>query len=756
MLHDLGIAFCRDASHALRAVATVLILLTASTTAVGADDIIIVNYGPVTALTITISGASIGSTSTVDFKVVDQDGSGFVGLPVSALQVTLAQLQPGHDGNPAEWQSYINTTETPAAGVGIGTQPTVQSKTDSGGKLVDHGDGTYTYTFGTNITAVTTPIAVPFVPTLTHRVAIALSSDTLPEEHTNNATYTWQPSTGATTGILTRDVVDIASCNSCHSHLAEHGGPRQDTKLCVTCHNPGTTDAESTNTVNLEVMIHKIHRGSGLPSVQAGKRYIIYGRNESVNDFSTVVFPQDVRNCTKCHDPANPATPDAHLVFDQPTIKACGACHDDVNFATGAGHPGGAQADNSMCTVCHRAGGYAGAVADSHVIPGQVAAKAFQYNILSVTDTAPGSFPKIVFSVTNPQNNNQPYDLKMDPAFTTTDGSTTLRIDIGWNTSNINNDGTGSYPGQPISLNALTATRLGDGSYTITSTKPIPMTVAGSGTVAIEGHPAGDYNGDGHYTDRIPVTSAQAFFAITDPTPQPRRVVVDVKNCQNCHGHNDGLSLHGGNRTDNVNVCMICHNPNATDINRRPIDPDGTPNGVNTAAVDMLEQRPINFNTLIHSIHGADFRTTDFVVYGFGSSVNNFSDVGYPGILSNCTQCHTSGTYRVPLPNQLGLLGTTVDTHATVVSNGQGGSMVAPTAALTNSSLYSRITPTAAACSGCHDDVYGKAHMEQMGASFYIIQGLINTSSDNFESCPVCHAPGKLADIDVVHNVPQQ
>ena len=50
--------------------------------------------------------------------------------------------------------------------------------------------------------------------------------------------------------------------------------------------------------------------------------------------------------------------------------------------------------------------------------------------------------PTIVFSVTNPQNNNQPYDLEIDPAFTTTDGSTSLRIDIGWNTSNINNDGT--------------------------------------------------------------------------------------------------------------------------------------------------------------------------------------------------------------------------------------------------------------------------------------------------------------------------
>ena len=67
----------------------------------------------------------------------------------------------------------------------------------------------------------------------------------------------------------------------------------------------------------------------------------------------------------------------------------------------------------------------------------------------------------------------------------------------------------------------------------------------------------------------------------------------------------------------------------------------------------------------------------------------------------------------------------------------------------------SRITPTAAACSGCHDDIYAKAHMEQNGASFYIIQALIGTNSDTTESCSVCHAPGRVADIDVVHNVQQ-
>src|SRR6476660_9643329 len=114
MLQKLASAFCRNVSHALRAVAFALILLTASTTtAVVADDIIIINYGPVSALTITITGATLGSTSTIDFKVVDQDRFGFVGLPVSPLQVTVAQLQTGHDGDPAECQNYIINDATP-------------------------------------------------------------------------------------------------------------------------------------------------------------------------------------------------------------------------------------------------------------------------------------------------------------------------------------------------------------------------------------------------------------------------------------------------------------------------------------------------------------------------------------------------------------------------------------------------------------------------------------------------------------------
>ena len=99
-------------------------------------------------------------------------------------------------------------------------------------------------------------------------------------------------------------------------------------------------------------MIHKIHMGSSLPSVEAGTPYQIIGFNNSVNDFSTVVFPQDIRNCTTCHAGPTPPTQSANW-FAFPNRAACQSCHDDVNFATGANHPGGIQADDSLCSTCH-------------------------------------------------------------------------------------------------------------------------------------------------------------------------------------------------------------------------------------------------------------------------------------------------------------------------------------------------------------------------------------------------------------------
>ena len=49
------------------------------------------------------------------------------------------------------------------------------------------------------------------------------------------------------------------------------------------------------------------------------------------------VFPQDVRNCTRCHDgtAGSPIyTPQGDNWKIQPSMQACGACHDNVYFGT--------------------------------------------------------------------------------------------------------------------------------------------------------------------------------------------------------------------------------------------------------------------------------------------------------------------------------------------------------------------------------------------------------------------------------------
>ena len=195
-----------------------------------------------------------------------------------------------------------------------------------------------------------------------------------------------------------------------------------------------------------------------------------------------------------------------------------------------------------------------------------------------MTNTAPGQAPVITFSVTDPTNNDTPYNILTDPAFTVAaGGASRLSIDIGWTTAEYTNKDSGSAsggtgsPAQPIQINPLTISGGtpatgpdAEGAFTSTSPVALPADVDGSIAVALEGHPAVDANEDGT-PDRIAVTSAIDYAPATSEV-EPRRDNVNVKKCDDCHNQ---LTIHGNNRTDNVQVCAVCHNPNATDIAQR-------------------------------------------------------------------------------------------------------------------------------------------------------------------------------------------
>lgn len=716
-------------------------------------------------LNISIDSVTIGSPPVVELSVSDEDGIPLTGISGGDLRFTFAKLVPSMGGDPSYWQSYINREETATVGPGAGNT-TVQATSERNGTLVDHGDGTYTYTFATDVANVTTPLAVSYDPTLTHRVAIQVGGG-LP---VTNPTFTFRPSDGMTTGIVTRDIVKIESCNECHNTLALHGGGRVDTLLCVTCHNPGSTDANSGNTVDFKVMIHKIHRGEDLPSVVAGGEYSIYGFRDTKHDFSDVALPQNIRHCTKCHDGSDPDTPEGDNWKTQFSMIACGSCHDDIDFSKDGsgsppvdptGHPGGIVSDNSECITCHATGRIARSVEEAHILAGPVARTKFKLNILEICGTlvdtdpgpicAPGDNPTVKFSITDPTNGDAEYDLNTTPEIT---GSSVSFL-VAWDTDDYNNtDGTGTRPARADSIDFDEPGFVDDGfKRTVTASFIIPdgtgatgFTASGSGAVGAQGRLVGDFDGDGIFNEneagkereRIFVKSEVEFFRIDDATVVARRPTVENAKCNQCH---DQVSFHGGSRSGEYGVCVLCHNPNNTDIARRPVPPDPLLDGKTEEAID--------FKRLIHGIHsgaqtqydgsdGHGFREKGLVVYGFGNRAHDYSHMRFPGILQDCETCHEPGAYALDgtwaSPTANGILSSTVDTSTL----------------LDDPDDDLNISPTAAVCSACHDSDIAKAHMKVPGgAVFDQTQGVI--TSTIVETCSVCHGPGRDADVEKVH-----
>jgi OmcA/MtrC family decaheme c-type cytochrome len=682
-----------------------------------------IDINTATSINAQITSVSVSSPPLVNFRLTNDNGNVINNLPASSISFTIAKLMPGTDGNNSAWQSYINRLDS-----GV-----VQADAENGanGTLVDHGDGTYTYTFATDITKVTNPVAVPFNGHLTHRVSLEISGFV----PVDNPTYDFRPNDGKTNGLFSMDIVNTASCNRCHEKLAEHGGARFEVGQCVTCHNPGSTDGLTGNTVDFKVMIHKIHMGENLPSVIADQDYCI--QNSCYGD---VVFPQDVRNCSNCHDASDPETPDAANWYFKPSAEACGSCHDNVNFTTGAGHAEengiGIVADNTLCAGCHASSPQSPIeVRQVHRMRAQEAVTQFRFNIENIAFGGLGTAPVVDFSITDPTNRNRPYDLANDAEITRGN----LGFTVAWNTADYFNEGSNNNLALTTRTNLISDGALSpdvidnrDGTYTLSlGTVPdgtsIPIT--GSGAVTLEGFPVIDV---GENPEAVPATTAVAYFGIDDPAnTTPRRQKVDIKRCDNCHQR---LSIHDANRNDNPGACVTCHNPNVTDICCRPANPANTPDG--------KKEESLDFKYLIHKVHAADI-----VVYGFGD-VADFRDLRYPQRLSNCTACHTDDGFYPVAPDS-GVLATTIST---------GASRASPLDDI-------NITPNTAVCSSCHTTSGAAVHMQDKGGSFDACQGAdgnltvrVDTCGGTLgqptaEGCPACHGPGGKVDVAVAHNV---
>ena len=671
-------------------------------------------------LTITINSAAIApsGTITVTYTLTDPNG-----LPLDATGATtpgVISLAYVAAYIPKGQEQYVAYTTAQATGKVLGTitRPDFEIFAEQPKQVAP---GQYQYTF-----AAKAPSG--FDPTVTTTVAVDGNRDLTAFNLGTNyagATFNFVPNGSAVT--VTRDVIRTESCNGCHDQLAFHGGYAHGMEMCVLCHQPQNQDPVTGNSLDAKVFFHKLHMGSQLPSVVGtastpGVPFQVAGYMNFISDFSTVIDPANPQRCEVCHSQTTGAA-QAKAFLSEPSRAACGACHDDVNFATGfsngsePNHPGGPQADDTQCMNCHIPKGempFDASIMGAHVVANDTPAtypqnpdtliSSIVVTITGVTNTNAGQKPVVAYTVkdingkTIALNDPTLEDLQFTLAGPTTDyGYTSFGSDV-------------TTPGY-VGEDGTQGTCNSSGNCTYTFQHAIPASATGTYAIGVESERLENVLAGTTLAQQVESGTPNSvfYFSVDGSAVAPRRTVVAETNCNQCHIH---LTLHGNRRND-PQYCVLCHNPSDTDFSQRP--------------AGQIPQT-INMAVMIHRIHdgvnaAADGPKAPYIIAGFGGSTHDFSGILYPAMngageatdLQDCAMCHVNSTEQNDLP-AMGNLNQVTDPQGWI----------------------NPVSPISSACSGCHVSKPEAAHF------------LANTDALG-ESCTVCHAAGAQFAVDAVH-----
>jgi len=748
----------------------------------------------------TITGITLSSPPVVTFVVNDSTGKAITGLRLSDPTGTLPADPACNNSNVtfaiakydgANWQSLISRqryavsapgqnsviegTTDPKPATGGYTNPAT-AVTDPNTRIVgilEEANGVYTYRFATD---VSTPLSMANAvdkrnvalgkvandghvvvqdgKTL-HRVALQLCY----VDPVTGATVKANPYMDFTlannrgTPFLdgqgnlapAHKVVDRASCNECHQNFAQHGGNRVEPNYCVICHNPGSRDFQTGNPIDFKLMVHKFHMGRRLTQDYAVRSAV--ARKDTAGVISGVLYPQDQRNCVKCHDGSVAAvnkTAQGDNWKTKPSKHACLSCHDNYKtagskwqiahapyasqFAPSVADPDATS--DAVCQSCHNdaGGGIAKTIAKAHEIPEWAMSGNYQLNLWSIAKNADNSLT-VEYSVSNP-NTGADYDL-LDAALMPRFSS--LSLLFGWNTTDYGNDG-GNVRGQPVSARVTTdasVQRVGAGNRFRLTSSVLPAAANGTVAVAFQGR----INEAGK---RVPVPNEVKYFAMNG-NAVARRQVVSAEKCNTCHGRfigysslttfMPGLGAHGANRND-PQVCVICHNGN------NPLNGTFVTGGQVTQYAESAD-----FKRMIHMMHAE--QADNYPVWPKRVTTTNLNTQIYQG-LKNCDVCHVNGSYA---RNQ-SVLGTSVTFDVDLSLDVTSGNGAAVTDIDASDNLV--ISPKASACSSCHTSIEAKNHMVTIGKGVF---GTVTQAGLGavFEECDSCHFPGGIMPVDTVH-----
>jgi len=650
----------------------------------GADGLSSWLTGPGVKFTVTDSALGTDGLMTVDFTLTDTAG---VPLDINGVH-TEGKVSPGfmlawlgEDGDKAgTYTSYITRDRSGFT----------QATTDSGGTLtaVDAAKGMYHYTFGK--VATVDPANTGKTHTLGVQMRRAMPDGT---RYAANELVNFRPDGADVT--MVRDIVTTDACNACHGTLAIHGGSRREIGLCELCHTPQSTDDATGNTVDLTTMVHKLHRGETLPSVEAGGSYGVQRA-----DWSTVVFPGDLKHCETCHTGAQ-----GDYWKTKPSQRACTSCHDTTSFdavvPTGmVAHSMGPQTD-ANCVICHNAtkiASYHDSALANH--------EQLSVSIDEIANTAPGQTPVVTMTIA----------LDGTPINVGTTAMTSLSFNVAG--PNTDFDGQTSYKVNNIANDLVPVTNGSDGKYTWTMPLTIATDAAGSYSMAVEARMTSNNVVLNAFNDIKP-------FAVTGDVVA-RREIVDGAKCNACHLEFRG---HGGSRT-NIDYCAFCHNANNANDER----------GARWEGSDWLANT-VDFKAMIHGIHRGEDHANEYTLGAYppakatnpGGALLLANEILFPGNLADCETCHNPGTYGLPLganvlPSYSAMMTCTEDPTA-------DGDELCNSYDVTDT--YT--PPTQSVCTSCHDATSTVAHAQIM------------TSSSGVESCDTCHGKGKGSDITMFH-----